>query len=99
MVKTAVLQVIQLCNKSYKVARDSGLIKDLVTKIETDGNANVVANSLLALKEIIAKNPEAASEGFKMTSITVSKFLAALDECTEWATVAILGSLKVLFEA
>lgn len=95
VVKTAILQIIQLANKSYTVVRDAGLIKTLINKVETDGNPNVVANSLLALNEIIARNPEAASEGFKITKEMVSKFLAVLDECTEWATVAILTSLKV----
>jgi vesicle coat complex subunit len=96
VVKTAVLQVIQLSNKSYAYARDAGLIKLLVEKVESDGNPNVVANSLLALKEIFTKNPEAwTTDGYTMTREMVSKFLATLDECTEWATVAILGSLKV----
>lgn len=97
VVKTAVLQVVQLSSRSYSVAKDAGLISALVNKVENDGNPLVVANSLLALKEIVSRNPEASADTFKLTKEMVSKFLAALDECTEWATVAILGSLRACF--
>lgn len=53
----------------------------------------VVANAVAALSEINDYNPAAGL--FALNASTVSKLLAALNECTEWGQIFILDSLAI----
>lgn len=55
-----------------------------------DSNPMVVANAVAALAEI---QEASGKDVFKVTSNSLFKLLAALNECTEWGQVFILDSL------
>lgn len=55
-----------------------------------DSNPMVVANAVAALAEI---QESSGGNVFQVTSASLFKLLAALNECTEWGQVFILDSL------
>ncbi|PHU14177.1 hypothetical protein BC332_15382 [Capsicum chinense] len=69
---------------------DSGFL-DALKDLISDNNPIVVANVIAALTEI----QESSSRPiFQITSHTLSKFLTALNECTEWGQVFVLDALS-----
>jgi vesicle coat complex subunit len=61
-----------------------------VQEMIADSNPMVVANAVAALAEI---HEASGKDVFQVTSNSLFKLLAALNECTEWGQVFILDSL------
>ena len=73
------------------LVEDQGFL-DLLKDLLADPNPMVVANSVAALSEISDCSLSAA-EATKLDYATISKLLAALNECTEWGQVFILDAV------
>mmetsp|Transcript_43715 Transcript_43715/g.52861 ORF Transcript_43715/g.52861 Transcript_43715/m.52861 type:complete len:831 (-) Transcript_43715:12-2504(-) len=87
--KTAAICVAKLHDISPDIVEDRGFL-DTLRDMLGDSNPMVVANAVAALAEI---DSSSAKSKFKITSQTLYKLLAALNECTEWGQVFILDSL------
>lgn len=88
--KTAAICVAKLFDLNPSMCLENGFLETLQELIG-DPNPMVVANSVLALKEIVEAAPE--TNALQVTSNTLKKMLMALNECTEWGRVAILSVL------
>lgn len=71
---------------------DQGFL-ELLKELLADPNPMVVANAVAALSEIGEGSPSVA-ELTRLDYATISKLLAALNECTEWGQVFILDSVS-----
>eukprot|EP00252_Welwitschia_mirabilis_P025693 TRINITY_DN8150_c0_g1_i1.p1 TRINITY_DN8150_c0_g1~~TRINITY_DN8150_c0_g1_i1.p1 ORF type:complete len:901 (-),score=194.71 TRINITY_DN8150_c0_g1_i1:398-3100(-) len=88
--KTAAICVAKLYDINAELVEDRGFLETLKDLI-SDSNPMVVANAVAALAEI----QESSSRPiFEITSHTLFKLLAALNECTEWGQVFILDALS-----
>lgn len=87
--KTSAVCVAKLYDISPELVEERGFLDNLKDMI-SDANPMVVANSVAALSEIHSMSGKPV---FELTSQTVMKLLAALNECTEWGQVFILDSL------
>ena len=87
--KTSAVCVAKLYDISPGLVVERGFIESLKDMI-SDANPMVVANSVAALSEIHGMSGKPV---FDLTSHSVFKLLAALNECTEWGQVFILDSL------
>ncbi|XP_031502979.1 beta-adaptin-like protein B [Nymphaea colorata] len=88
--KTAAMCVAKLYDLNAELVEDRGFL-DMLKDLISDNNPMVVANAVAALAEI----QETSSQSiFEVTSHTLSKLLAALNECTEWGQVFILDALS-----
>lgn len=77
--KTAAICVAKLYDINAELVEDRGFLETLKDLI-SDSNPMVVANAVAALAEI----QESSSKSiFEITSHTLFKLLAALNECTE----------------
>lgn len=77
--KTAAICIAKLYDINAELVEDRGFL-DALTEMVSDSNPMVVANAVAALSEI----QEGSSKPvFEITSSTVFKLLAALNECTE----------------
>ena len=87
--KTAAICVAKLYDISPELVQERGFL-DTLQDLIGDPNPMVVANSVASLAEI----EEMAGGGvFQITSGSLFKLLAAMNECTEWGQVFILDSL------
>eukprot|EP00800_Vazella_pourtalesii_P017913 TRINITY_DN564_c0_g5_i1.p1 TRINITY_DN564_c0_g5~~TRINITY_DN564_c0_g5_i1.p1 ORF type:complete len:971 (+),score=248.37 TRINITY_DN564_c0_g5_i1:34-2913(+) len=89
--KTAAICVAKLNDMNPSLVEDQGFL-DLLKDLLADPNPMVVANSVAALSEISDCSLSAA-EATKLDYATISKLLAALNECTEWGQVFILDAV------
>ena len=89
--KTAAICVAKLNDMNPSLVEDQGFL-DLLKDLLADPNPMVVANAVAALSEISDCSPSAA-EATKLDYATISKLLAALNECTEWGQVFILDAV------
>ncbi|QLG72583.1 hypothetical protein HG535_0D02910 [Zygotorulaspora mrakii] len=89
--KTAVICVAKLFQLNQELCIELGVLEDLVSALD-DSNPMVVANATAALTEIHGVDPSVVSLP-KLINSHVSQFLLALNECTEWARITILGAL------
>eukprot|EP00798_Chlamydomonas_sp_ICE-L_P007115 gene7115-219_t len=85
--KTAAVCVAKLFDINPELVDDRGFL-DMLRDMLSDANPMVVANALASLQEI-----QEISGKEMMTSHTLFKLLAALNECTEWGQVFILDSI------
>mmetsp|Transcript_32785 Transcript_32785/g.83205 ORF Transcript_32785/g.83205 Transcript_32785/m.83205 type:complete len:911 (-) Transcript_32785:492-3224(-) len=88
--KTAAVCVAKLFDISPELVDDRGFL-DKLRDMLSDANPMVVANALAALQEIAEVS---GRDVLQMSSHTLFKLLAALNECTEWGQVFILDSLS-----
>ncbi|KAH6577738.1 hypothetical protein BASA62_000719 [Batrachochytrium salamandrivorans] len=88
--KTAALCVAKLFDLNPGIAIDNGLIVILQDML-SDRNPMVIANAVAALVEISEASVQ--KDVFIITDFLLQKLLAALNECTEWGQICILGSL------
>jgi len=89
--KTAAVCVAKLYDINGELVEDQGFL-EMVHDLLGDSNPMVVSNAVAALSEISESSSKGASI-FRITSGTLQKLLAALNECTEWGQVFILDSL------
>lgn len=89
--KTAAICVGKLFDLNPELCIEEGFVADLQNLLY-DNNPMVVANTVSALAEIQEAAPETNS--LVITSKTLDKLLAALNECTEWGRIAILTALS-----
>lgn len=89
--KTAVICVAKLFQLNKELCIELGVLEDLVSALD-DNNPMVVANATASLSEINAMDPTVISL-LDLIQSHVSRFLLALNECTEWARITILGAL------
>lgn len=89
--KTAAIGVAKLNDMNPSLVEEQGFL-DLLKDLLADPNPMVVANAVAALSEI-ADGSQSASEAVKLDYATISKLLAALNECTEWGQVFILDAV------
>eukprot|EP00877_Chromochloris_zofingiensis_P012411 jgi/Chrzof1/7423/Cz02g23050.t1 len=87
--KTAAVCVAKLFDINPELVEDRGFL-DMLRDMLSDANPMVVANAIAALQEI---QEIGGKEVLQITSHTLFKLLAALNECTEWGQVFILDSL------
>ena len=87
--KTSAVCVAKLYDISPELVEERGFLENLKDMI-SDANPMVVANSVAALSEIHSMSGKPV---FDLSSHTIFKLLAALNECTEWGQVFILDSL------
>jgi len=88
--KTAAICVAKLYDINAELVEDRGFLETLKDLI-SDSNPMVVANAVAALAEIQENSSRTI---FEITSHTLFKLLAALNECTEWGQVFILDALS-----
>ncbi|KAH7280228.1 hypothetical protein KP509_37G056900 [Ceratopteris richardii] len=88
--KTAAICVAKLYDINAELVEDRGFLETLKDLI-SDSNPMVVANAVAALAEIQESSSKVI---FEITSHTLFKLLAALNECTEWGQVFILDALS-----
>lgn len=88
--KTAAVCVAKLYETNATLATEEGFIHEL-QELLGDGNPVVVANAVAALSEIaqVSQTPSVLS----LTPQTVSRFLSAMAECTEWGQIFILDAI------
>ena len=86
--KTAAICVAKLYEISPEQIEDQGVI-DSLNELLADSNPMVVSNAVAALAEINAHGKQALI----LTSATVAKLLAVLDQCAEWGLIFILDVL------
>eukprot|EP00698_Gefionella_okellyi_P003571 TRINITY_DN13360_c0_g1_i1.p1 TRINITY_DN13360_c0_g1~~TRINITY_DN13360_c0_g1_i1.p1 ORF type:complete len:942 (-),score=270.68 TRINITY_DN13360_c0_g1_i1:49-2697(-) len=86
--KTAAICIAKLYDVDPEMVEDQGFLDEL-RDLLADSNPMVVANAVAALTEIAAVNPSA----FELNDATLSKLLAAINECTEWGQIFILDAL------
>ncbi|SCU90073.1 LANO_0D07492g1_1 [Lachancea nothofagi CBS 11611] len=89
--KTAVICVAKLFALNKELCQELGVLEDLVFALE-DSNPMVVANAIAALSDIYSADSSVVPLP-KLIQQHVSQFLLALNECTEWARIIILGAL------
>ncbi|CUS20685.1 LAQU0S01e12288g1_1 [Lachancea quebecensis] len=89
--KTAVICVAKLFALNKELCQELGVLEDLISALE-DSNPMVVANAIAALSDIYEAD-ESVVPLPKLIQSHVSQFLLALNECTEWARIIILGAL------
>ncbi|AQZ16137.1 APL2 (YKL135C) [Zygosaccharomyces parabailii] len=89
--KTAVICVAKLFQLNKELCQELGVLEDLVSALD-DSNPMVVANATASLTEINSMDPTVISL-LDLIQSHVSQFLLALNECTEWARITILGAL------
>lgn len=89
--KTAVICVAKLFQLNKELCIELGVLEDLIAALD-DANPVVVANATAALTEINSMDPSVVNLAGLINS-HVSQFLLALNECTEWARITILGAL------
>ncbi|CAI6686723.1 ASN_HP2_G0030720.mRNA.1.CDS.1 [Saccharomyces cerevisiae] len=90
--KTAVICVAKLFQLNKDLCVELGVVEDLVNALD-DSNPLVIANATAALIEIHNMDMDAVDLSSLIQS-HVSQFLLALNECTEWARIIILGTLS-----
>lgn len=90
--KTAVICVAKLFQLNKELCVELGVLTDLVSALD-DSNPMVVANATASLTEINRMDPTVISLS-ELINSHVSQFLLALNECTEWARITILGALS-----
>ncbi|CCH59726.1 hypothetical protein TBLA_0B09110 [Henningerozyma blattae CBS 6284] len=90
--KTAVICVAKVFQLDKQLCLNLGVLTDLVSALE-DPNPVVVANTIASLTEIYAMDSTVINLNDLIQS-HVSKFLLALNECTEWARITILTVLS-----
>ena len=90
--KTAVICVAKLFQLNKDLCAELGVVEDLVNALD-DSNPLVIANATAALIEIYNMDMDAVDLSSLIQS-HVSQFLLALNECTEWARIIILGTLS-----
>ncbi|KXZ48196.1 hypothetical protein GPECTOR_29g103 [Gonium pectorale] len=90
--KTAAVCVAKLYDINPELVEDRGFL-DMLREMLSDANPMVVANALAALQEIQELAGSGGKDLLQMTTQTLNKLLAALNECTEWGQVFILDSL------
>ena len=88
--KTAAVCVAKLYDINPDLVEERGFL-DILRDLIGDSNPMVVANAVAALAEIA--DASGRPEVFQITSHTLVKLLAALNECTEWGQVFILDAL------
>ncbi|CAI9291166.1 unnamed protein product [Lactuca saligna] len=88
--KTAAICVAKLYDINAELVEDRGFLEALKELI-SDNNPMVVANAVAALAEI---QDNSSKPIFDITTITLTKLLTALNECTEWGQVFILDALS-----
>ncbi|KAF8317857.1 clathrin binding protein [Clavulina sp. PMI_390] len=99
--KTAALCVAKLFDVKPELAIENGFVAQLHEMIG-DANPMVVANAVTALSDIHQNVMAQVAEGtapdsratFVINSTVLNKLLIALNECSEWGRVAILGCLS-----
>ncbi|SCU78466.1 LAME_0A04588g1_1 [Lachancea meyersii CBS 8951] len=89
--KTAVICVAKLFALNKELCQELGVLEDLISALE-DSNPMVVANTIAALSDIYESDPTVVQLPLLIQK-HVSQFLLALNECTEWARIVILGAL------
>lgn len=89
--KTAAVCVAKLYDISAEMVEDHQFL-EMLHELLGDSNPMVVSNAVAALAEI-SETSDKGRQVFKITSSTLQKLLAALNECTEWGQVFILDSL------
>ncbi|KAG2491509.1 hypothetical protein HYH03_010086 [Edaphochlamys debaryana] len=90
--KTAAVCVAKLYDINPELVEDRGFL-DMLREMLSDANPMVVANALAALQEIQELAGPGGKDLLQMSTQTLNKLLAALNECTEWGQVFILDSL------
>ncbi|GBG71965.1 hypothetical protein CBR_g10902 [Chara braunii] len=89
--KTAAICVAKLFDINAELVEDRGFL-DTLRELIADSNPMVVANAVAALAEIQENTTKSI---FEITTQTLAKLLAALNECTEWGQVFILDALSM----
>eukprot|EP00611_Tribonema_gayanum_P002786 TRINITY_DN12105_c0_g1_i1.p1 TRINITY_DN12105_c0_g1~~TRINITY_DN12105_c0_g1_i1.p1 ORF type:complete len:907 (-),score=479.65 TRINITY_DN12105_c0_g1_i1:164-2884(-) len=87
--KTAAVCVAKLYDINAGLVEDQGFLQ-VLRDLVCDPNPTVVANAVAALSEI---TDTGGKDVMQITTSTLQKLLAALNECTEWGQVFILDSL------
>lgn len=87
--KTAAICVAKLYDSAPALVEEYELI-DLLNGLLVDGNAMVVANAVISLKEISKMR---GSNVVVLDNNTISKLVAAMNECTEWGQAFILETI------
>lgn len=91
MRKTAAICVAKLYDINGELVEDQGFL-DMVHDLLGDSNPMVVSNAVAALAEI-SETSDKGAQVFQITTATLQKLLAAVNECTEWGQVFILDAL------
>ncbi|AGO13341.1 AaceriAFR200Wp [[Ashbya] aceris (nom. inval.)] len=89
--KTAVICVAKLFQLNRELCMELDVLTDLMSALD-DSNPMVVANTIAALTEIYELDRSAVPLPLLIQS-HMTQFLNALNECTEWARITILGAL------
>ena len=93
--KTAAISVAKLHAIAPQMVEEQGFIEILQTELISDSNPMVVANSVCALSEILlSSGGRNRTTNFLSKPDTANIMLNALNECNEWAQVAILDVLS-----
>lgn len=87
--KTAAICVAKLYDISPELIEENEFFP-LLADLLSDGNAMVVANTVATLSEIQRVK---GTPAVPLTSILITKILAALNECSEWGQVYILDAV------
>ncbi|TFK47116.1 Adaptor protein complex beta subunit [Heliocybe sulcata] len=96
--KTAALCVAKLYDLKPELVLENGFLEQLHDMI-SDSNPMVVANTVAALSDIhetLTSQPGYSPDDpalFSVTTNILNKLLIALNECSEWGRVGILGAL------
>lgn len=90
--KTAVICVAKLFHLNKELFLLLEILDDLINCLD-DTNPMVVANTIASLLEIHEMDPSMIKL-YQLIQSHVSKFLLALNECTEWARITILTALS-----
>lgn len=90
--KTAATCVAKVWDMNPEAVEDQGFIEILQDMVE-DSNPMVASNAVSSLCEI--KETSGREDILMIDEATISKLLAALNECTEWGQVAILDAIAV----
>eukprot|EP00126_Sphaerothecum_destruens_P006877 Sdes_comp19568_c0_seq1m11246 len=88
--KTAAVCVAKLYDINPHLVEEEGFL-DMLRDLLSDPNPMVVANAVASLSELNDVNGN--NQIFEITTSTLNKLLAALNECTEWGQIFILDSL------
>lgn len=87
--KTASICVAKLYDINAELVEDRGFL-DTLKDLISDNNPMVVANAVAALAEI---QENSKMPIFEITNNTLSKLLAALNECTEYVYCLIINAI------
>ena len=82
--------MVKLQEISPDLVADQGFVESLESLL-SDGNPMVVSNSVAALQEISSRT---SNKALSLTSASVLKLLAVLNEASEWGQVYILDALS-----